>query len=490
MSPKQEEYEVERIVDEKLDRNGAVKLYRIRWLNYSSRSDTWEPPENLSGCSAVLAEWKRRKRRLKGSNSDSDSPHHASNPHPNSRQKHQHQTSKSVPRSQRFSRELNVKKENKKVFSSQTTKRQSRKQSTALTTNDTSIILDDSLHTNSKKLGKTRNEVKEESQKRELVSNSIKEATSPKTSSILTKPRNPSKLDSYTHLSFYEKRELFRKKLREIEGPEVTLVNEVDDEPCPSLDFQFISQYRLTQGVIPPDPNFQSGCNCSSLGGCDLNNPSRCECLDDLDEPTHFAYDAQGRVRADTGAVIYECNSFCSCSMECPNRVVQRGRTLPLEIFKTKEKGWGVRSLRFAPAGTFITCYLGEVITSAEAAKRDKNYDDDGITYLFDLDMFDDASEYTVDAQNYGDVSRFFNHSCSPNIAIYSAVRNHGFRTIYDLAFFAIKDIQPLEELTFDYAGAKDFSPVQSQKSQQNRISKLRRQCKCGSANCRGWLFG
>nr|1G6Z_A Chain A, CLR4 PROTEIN [Schizosaccharomyces pombe] len=68
-SPKQEEYEVERIVDEKLDRNGAVKLYRIRWLNYSSRSDTWEPPENLSGCSAVLAEWKRRKRRLKGSNS-------------------------------------------------------------------------------------------------------------------------------------------------------------------------------------------------------------------------------------------------------------------------------------------------------------------------------------------------------------------------------------------------------------------------------------
>lgn len=112
-----------------------------------------------------------------------------------------------------------------------------------------------------------------------------------------------------------------------------------------------------------------------------------------------------------------------------------------------------------------------------------------GITYLFDLDFFrndpDNASDagspepvgslFCVDAMHYGNVSRFFNHSCNPNIAIYTVVRN-GDNRVYDLAMFAIKPIKPFEELCFDYKTKKGV--------------KVPQQCLCGERNCRGWLFG
>jgi histone-lysine N-methyltransferase SUV39H len=38
---------------------------------------------------------------------------------------------------------------------------------------------------------------------------------------------------------------------------------------------------------------------------------------------------------------LYECHVGCSCSNDCPNRVVERGRTIPLQIFRTPDRGWG-----------------------------------------------------------------------------------------------------------------------------------------------------
>ena len=55
---------------------------------------------------------------------------------------------------------------------------------------------------------------------------------------------------------------------------------------------------------------------------------------------------------------------------------------------------------------------------------------------------------------HYGNVSRFFNHSCNPNVAIYTVVKN-GDNRVYDLAIFAIRPIKPYEELCFDYQTKK-----------------------------------
>jgi hypothetical protein len=45
----------------------------------------------------------------------------------------------------------------------------------------------------------------------------------------------------------------------------------------------------------------------------------------------------------------------------------ERGVVLPLEVFRTHGKGWGVRCACDIPGGAFICSYEGELITHTEA---------------------------------------------------------------------------------------------------------------------------
>lgn len=72
---------------------------------------------------------------------------------------------------------------------------------------------------------------------------------------------------------------------------------------------------------------------------------------------------------------IIECGNNCKCYAEkCLNRVVQHGLQHELELFKTKEKGWGVRTKNDLSKGIFITHYLGDVLNKSEADKRNTTY--------------------------------------------------------------------------------------------------------------------
>ena len=46
------------------------------------------------------------------------------------------------------------------------------------------------------------------------------------------------------------------------------------------------------------------------------------------------------------------------------------GVQLPLEVFMTESKGWGVRCREEVPAGAFVCCYVGQLITDAMAEVR------------------------------------------------------------------------------------------------------------------------
>ncbi|KAM4561793.1 M-phase phosphoprotein 8 isoform 1-T3 [Fundulus diaphanus] len=56
-------YEVERIIDMRVE-EGEV-LYRVRWKNYCSDDDTWEPEAHLEDCHEVLLAFKRHQAELK-----------------------------------------------------------------------------------------------------------------------------------------------------------------------------------------------------------------------------------------------------------------------------------------------------------------------------------------------------------------------------------------------------------------------------------------
>lgn len=291
--------------------------------------------------------------------------------------------------------------------------------------------------------------------------------------------------------------------------PLIRVENLVDLE-CAPQDFLYIDDYLPGSNVtIPEDPPI--GCECST---CD--SKARC-CFAQCDGS--FPYTSTGKIRVPPGTPIYECNKRCRCHPDCHNRIVQRGSQVKLCVFRTSNgRGWGVKTLKKIKKGTFVTQYVGEVITNEEAEKRGKEYDAAGRTYLFDLDYNDTEGQcpYTVDAAVYGNVSHFINHSCEPNLAVYGVWIDCLDPNLPKLALFATKNIEQNEELTFDYMCqsirmyAKNRNHPQHDSKNINRTAvpsesrkrlelplKLsndktvenRTRCRCGSKVCRQYLF-
>ncbi|KAK5996622.1 Histone H3-K9 methyltransferase dim-5 [Cladobotryum mycophilum] len=294
----------------------------------------------------------------------------------------------------------------------------------------------------------------------------------------------------------------------------ITIVNEVDEAVLPP-NFRFIDRVVLGEGVEAAEDSFRSGCSCGSDSDCQYVN---CLCLADLDEDDEddddedgidrdeskkaYAYHTHG-VKAEllrsrllsSKLPLYECHAGCSCSQDCPNRVVERGRTVPLQIFRTKDRGWGVRSQVAIKKGQFVDRYLGEIITSAEADRRRaaSAFSQRKDVYLFALDKFTSPESLDprlkgppleVDGEFLSGPTRFINHSCDPNLRIFARVGDHADKHIHDLALFAINDIPRGEELTFDYVDGV----TEDAGEPDGNVGDMAK-CLCGSRKCRGYLW-
>jgi len=337
-------------------------------------------------------------------------------------------------------------------------------------------------------------------------------------------------------------RRAFYNKLSRL--PSVSLENSIDNS-TPSLDFMFIKEYKLGSGIYQAPLEAAQGCerpcrpNMGAHCGCEY--PKDCECLEfaavneDVlrrSDPERFAaYQAsivQG-LAVDTAGLpkrfpyhrgkgegiprtlvdfylesrhaIYECNSNCNCGPICKSRVVQKGRKVPLTIFKTANRGWGLRCKEDLIKGEFIDTYLGEVISNEEADHRESQTD--GLSkssYLYSLDKFvgDDPELtkdncYVVDGEKMGGVTRFINHSCEPNCRQFTVSYNKHDLRVYDLAFFALEDIPAGRELTFDYVDPNEEEEDEIVRKREeaandpSNIDKIR--CNCGATKCRGYLW-
>jgi len=335
----------------------------------------------------------------------------------------------------------------------------------------------------------------------------------------------------------------------EPEASEIKVVNEVDMESIPpNFEFQYSNQMLYHESV--PDPELGLGCGCD--GTCSENSKS-CSCLKRQElyhykTGTGFAYDQYGRLK-NHSVPIWECGPNCGCPPECMNRVIQRGRgrKTSIDLFKTRNKGWGVRARERIPKGTFLGVYSGELITEAESERRGVIYSVVGRTYLFDCDGYqianpppgllkidprlaelaeaaktrarisasdqDDTyhySAYSVDAFHYGNFTRFFNHSCDPNLAITQAyVRDyHPERPL--LVIFSCRDVRAGEELCISYKGIPDEVETEAERTERKKSGSRKRKrtaktsaaahvaskrdakkdrCLCGAWNCDGIMF-
>lgn len=234
--------------------------------------------------------------------------------------------------------------------------------------------------------------------------------------------------------------------------------NVVDLEMPPMAEFTYTNDVIPRDGiVIPDDPPV--GCDCVDEDGqCSLK--SQC-CPKQFD--AQFAYNSRGLVRVKQGTPIFECNKACKCNENCPNRVVQKGRKQTLCIFKTEGRGWGVRTERAIAKGQYICEYVGEIISYEETERRGKEYDAVGRTYLFDLDFNEKDNPYTVDAAKYGNVSRFINHSCDPNLGVWAVWTNCLDLNLPKLCLFTLRPIKENEELTFDYINSTNSGREQAE---------------------------
>ncbi|XP_025117874.1 histone-lysine N-methyltransferase EHMT1 isoform X6 [Bubalus bubalis] len=242
----------------------------------------------------------------------------------------------------------------------------------------------------------------------------------------------------------------------------IPCVNGVDGEPCPS-NYKYVSQNCVTS-PMNIDRNITHLQYCVCIDDCSSSN---CMCGQ---LSMRCWYDKDGRLLPEFNMaeppLLFECNHACSCWRTCRNRVVQNGLRARLQLYRTQNMGWGVRSLQDIPLGTFVCEYVGELISDSEADVREED------SYLFDLDN-KDGELYCIDARFYGNVSRFINHHCEPNLVPVRVFMSHQDLRFPRIAFFSTRLIEAGEQLGFDYG--QRFWDIKGKLFS----------CRCGSPKCR-----
>ncbi|XP_041666969.1 histone-lysine N-methyltransferase EHMT1 isoform X2 [Cheilinus undulatus] len=246
------------------------------------------------------------------------------------------------------------------------------------------------------------------------------------------------------------------------ENVPIPCVNAVDSEPYPD-SYRYISENCVTS-PMNIDRNITHLQYCVCKEDC---STSICMCGQ---LSLRCWYDKSGRLLPEfcheEPPLIFECNHACSCWRTCKNRVVQNGLRTRLQLFRTSKKGWGVRAQQDIPQGTFICEYVGEIISEAEAEMRQND------AYLFSLDD-KPQDQYCIDARFYGNISRFLNHMCEPNLFACRVFTTHQDLRFPHIAFFASENIRAGEELGFNYGD--HFWEVKSKLFS----------CECGSSKCK-----
>lgn len=170
--------------------------------------------------------------------------------------------------------------------------------------------------------------------------------------------------------------------------------------------------------------------------------------------------------------LLIECGPKCPCGSWCTNHRFQRRSYAnhKLALFKTKMKGYGLRTTGTIRKGRFLVEYIGEVIDMDELTRRSKKYKRDGNIHQYVMSLIHGT---VIDSTIKGNWARFINHSCEPNCAAEKWLVNGEYR----MGIFAKRDLNIGEEITIDYR-FETFGTV----------DLANEKCYCGTPTCRGTI--
>ncbi|NXB00363.1 SETB1 methyltransferase, partial [Cnemophilus loriae] len=191
----------------------------------------------------------------------------------------------------------------------------------------------------------------------------------------------------------------------------LSCVNEIDNTPPPQVAY---SKERIPgKGVyINTSWEFLVGCDCKD--GC--RDKSRCACHQLTIQASGCT--PGGQINPSSGyqhkrleeclpTGVYECNKRCKCNVNmCTNRLVQHGLQVRLQLFKTQNKGWGIRCLDDIAKGSFVCIYAGKILTDDFADKEGLEMGDEYFANLDHIESVENFKEgYESDAKCSSDNS-------------------------------------------------------------------------------------
>ncbi|KAL6201692.1 hypothetical protein ACLB2K_025404 [Fragaria x ananassa] len=285
----------------------------------------------------------------------------------------------------------------------------------------------------------------------------------------------------------------------------IPVTNEVDVPPVAPEEFEYLSSTKVAKNLVIPAS--AEGCNCKEK--CTNTRTCSCATLNGSDFP--YVGKAGGGRLFEAKAVVFECGPNCGCGPKCLNRTSQQGLKYRLEVYKTPDKGWAVRSWDFIPSGGYVCEYIGVLMKTSDLGNVSVN------DYFFEIDcehtmngigvrekrlgevppivndhitgvdedgklLEESDPDYCIDAGSSGNVARFINHSCEPNLFVQCVLSTHHDVKQARIVLFASEDIPPMQELTYDY-GYELGSVVDA----DGEVKEL--PCCCGTAECRKRLY-
>ncbi|NWI76243.1 SETB1 methyltransferase, partial [Dryoscopus gambensis] len=191
----------------------------------------------------------------------------------------------------------------------------------------------------------------------------------------------------------------------------LSCVNEIDNTPPPQVAY---SKERIPgKGVyINTSWEFLVGCDCKD--GC--RDKSKCACHQLTIQASGCT--PGGQINPNSGyqhkrleeclpTGVYECNKRCKCNVNmCTNRLVQHGLQVRLQLFKTQNKGWGIRCLDDIAKGSFVCIYAGKILTDDFADKEGLEMGDEYFANLDHIESVENFKEgYESDAKCSSDNS-------------------------------------------------------------------------------------